>query len=551
MGSSILTLPSPQDLDKRFETEARARRYQALGRACRDEGLTALMVAHHGDDQAETVLMRLANNRLRTGLSGMRSVEWIPECEGIYGVHRSGKSIQPTDFDLLPYPVADGGIQILRPLLAMEKSRLISTCEAEGVEWAEDKSNRVQTLTSRNAIRHIYKNYKLPEALSIQSLVNVSQQMQRRITMHQSYADRLLDQCFLKLDIRLGTLLVRFPPFSSLLERPIQTESDANEARNNAYCLIEKVSSMVTPVTRPSLGQLATRLDDIYPEFLNVDGGAEGAAVGKGYSTFTVYRVWWRRWDKASPFDNDGLPDEDFGSSAPHPREWLLTRQALEGGEAEQLRVIIPPQDTLSPNAEWETKDSYHLFDNRFWIKIKNLTNDTLVLRMFEKADMDRLPLSQRDQHGRWPPRFIVAALSLIKPSDIRFTLPAVFRKDSVTGEEILIGLPTLKVRVNGFGPPTRTCNWHVLYKKVDLGQRSVNEVIVHEKSKNEVIEEERLLRRKITKHKVLNFLETNSERSKVLNFQSKAGFRKRKRPSTKIEPIFETSSDIWPPREL
>jgi tRNA(Ile)-lysidine synthase TilS/MesJ len=82
MESSILTISWPEDVDMqnfhRFETAARTGRYQALGRACRDRKIQALMLAHHGDDQAETVMMRLANNRLRTGLKGMQPVEWIP-----------------------------------------------------------------------------------------------------------------------------------------------------------------------------------------------------------------------------------------------------------------------------------------------------------------------------------------------------------------------------------------------------------------------------------------------------------------------------------------
>jgi tRNA(Ile)-lysidine synthase len=503
MKSSILTLTWPKDLHlqdvKRFETEARTRRYQALGRACRDKNIRALMVAHHGDDQAETVLMRLANNRLRTGLKGMQRVEWIPECEGIYGVHHSGRKVTQDTFANIPFPVEQGGIKILRPLLAMEKSRLIATCEEQGIQWAEDKSNEVQTLASRNAIRHIYRNHKLPEALGIESMVDVSLHMQKRVTAHRSYATLLYDQCLMKLDIRLGSLLVRFPPFSSLLERPIVSDSDKNEARNNAYCLLEKVADLVTPKFRPVLGQLAARVYNIYPEFLTPEEKDAEVAAGESHFNhkFTVYHTWWRRWEKSSPFEEHGLPSEDFSACAPHPKEWLLTRQMLEYGEAPKLQIEIPPLQATDIDFDSSSAaEEYQLFDGRFWIKLHNYTEDTLVLRTFEKADMRHLPTTQSKKEamrmGLIPERFITAAFNLIKPSDIRFTLPAVFRKDSTTGEETLIGFPTLNVRVGGFGPPEGVCEWRVRYKKVDFGGRSIVDIIVPGTNNADIIDQEK-----------------------------------------------------------
>jgi tRNA(Ile)-lysidine synthase len=507
MDSTILTLTWPDNFDmddfRRFETEARARRYQALGRACRDGEMQAMMVAHHGDDQAETVLMRLSNNRLRTGLKAMQGVEWIPECDGIHGVHHSGRK-QRSDSSLdFPFPVEQGGVQILRPLLAMEKSRLIATCKEHNVQWAEDKSNQLQTLTSRNAIRHIYKNNKLPEALSIKSLVDLSLHMQKRITMHRSHANLLYDQCLMKLDIQTGSLLVRFPPYSALLPRPIETDFDKIEARNTAYCLVEKVAETVTAQFRPALGQLAARLDSIYPEFLTQEDMDDLAATDEAHfrDKFTVHHIYWRQYDKASPFENneDDVISGDFGHSAPHPKEWLLTRQNSEYGEAKRLQLTIPPSkgkhlDSTPSN----TQEEYQFFDGRFWIKLDNYTTDTLHVRLFEKADMHHLPITQKNRGntrtgtGVMPERFITAALSLLKPSDLRFTLPAVFRVDAHTGLESLIGFPTLNVRMNGFGPPDGVCDWKVRYKKVDFGSHAPGEMVVPGIRQRDIIEQER-----------------------------------------------------------
>ncbi|KAL5120217.1 hypothetical protein ACEQ8H_001774 [Pleosporales sp. CAS-2024a] len=504
MSASILTLAWPESLrlsDMRsFETVARTLRYRALGRACRDLGVKALMLAHHGDDQAETVLMRLANNRLRTGLKGMQNVEWIPECEGIHGVHHSGKDQSFVMTDKMPFPVEQGGIQILRPLLSVEKSRLIATCQEQGIAWVEDTSNQMKTLTSRNAIRHLYSACRLPEALSIPSIVSLSLHMQKRVAAHREYAKMLFNQCLLRLDIQTGMLLVRFPPFESLLGRPILTKADKSEARDNACCMLERVADLVTPNSKPGVGQLAARVDDIYPEFMTPEEKEKVMAAGESHfrDKFTVYHIWWRQWDKASPFEEHGIPSDDYSSTAPHPREWLLTRQALEQGEGKRLEVIVPPSHSSELS---QSQQGYQLVDGRFWIQIRNYTDDTLVIRVFDKTDMRHLPTTQankstwRHEPGPIPERFITSALTLLSPSDIRFTLPAVFRKDSTTGDESLVGFPTLNVSMRGLSPPAKICDWHVRYKKIDFGQHAIDDIITSGITMMDVINQDKVQR--------------------------------------------------------
>ncbi|KAF1837256.1 hypothetical protein BDW02DRAFT_566311 [Decorospora gaudefroyi] len=502
MESTILPLTWPEDVDfadlKRFETEARTRRYQALGRACRDMKITSLMVAHHANDQAETVMMRLANNRLRSGLQAMQSVEWIPECEGIHGVHHSGKSQRPDGSLNIPFPVEQGGIQILRPLLGFEKERLIATCEEKDVAWAEDKTNQIQTLTSRNAIRHIYTNHKLPEALSVKSLVDVSIRMQERIKWHTTYARELFDQCLIRLDIQTGCLLVRFPPCSDLLPRPIETQADKVQAKNTAYCLVERVAELVTPRSKASLGQLATTIDRIYPELEDLGDSELEHWAGVQKKNHSVFNVWWRFWNQPSPFTNH--LEDDLDPSLPHPREWLLTRQPLDAtSRADPANnIVYPPSQPPSLGSPTSRRETHQLFDGRFWIHIRNLTQDTLILRIFQKTDFSHFPTYQQNRvkvlesdTGR-PYRYISAAFDLLKPADLRFTLPAVFRKDSVTGAETLIGFPTLDVRMDGFGPPEGVCEWSVRYKKIEFGGRQPGDIIVPGTSRKDIIAEER-----------------------------------------------------------
>ena len=94
------------------QDEARRARYDLLDRACRAAGIRDLLVAHHREDQAETVLLRLAKGSGIDGLAGMAA--WRPAPWG----------------------------RLLRPLLDLPKARLVATCAGFGVVPVDDPSNR-------------------------------------------------------------------------------------------------------------------------------------------------------------------------------------------------------------------------------------------------------------------------------------------------------------------------------------------------------------------------------------------------------------------------
>ena len=90
---------------------AREVRYRLLVRCAQEEGASHLVTAHTRDDQAETVLMRLARGSGLTGLSGMR---------------------QDRDRD---------GIRHVRPLLGWPKETLLDLCRTQGWRFVSDPSN--------------------------------------------------------------------------------------------------------------------------------------------------------------------------------------------------------------------------------------------------------------------------------------------------------------------------------------------------------------------------------------------------------------------------
>jgi len=95
----------------RLQQAARHIRYRLLFEACRRHGILHLLVAHHADDQAETVAMRMARQSGPDGLAGMAALV----------EHRDAR--------------------LLRPLLAVRRERLTATLEAGGVGWIDDPSN--------------------------------------------------------------------------------------------------------------------------------------------------------------------------------------------------------------------------------------------------------------------------------------------------------------------------------------------------------------------------------------------------------------------------
>ena len=97
-------------------TRARAARYRLLGAyaTALAERPVAIVTAHTEDDQAETLLMRLARGSGVDGLSSMRRRRPLLD---------------------------DPDVMLARPLLGLAKRRLVATLEAAALDWIEDPSN--------------------------------------------------------------------------------------------------------------------------------------------------------------------------------------------------------------------------------------------------------------------------------------------------------------------------------------------------------------------------------------------------------------------------
>ncbi|MBV1885881.1 MAG: tRNA lysidine(34) synthetase TilS [Parvibaculaceae bacterium] len=98
-----------------IQAAARHARYDLMAQYCQQNDLHDLLVAHHGDDQAETFLMRLQRGSGVDGLAAMA----------------------PSS----PLASRGGQVRLLRPLLSVPRDRLVRFMEEAGHRWIEDPSN--------------------------------------------------------------------------------------------------------------------------------------------------------------------------------------------------------------------------------------------------------------------------------------------------------------------------------------------------------------------------------------------------------------------------
>lgn len=115
LGIPHRTLPAdwPEPPASGIQAAARAMRYRLLNEWAIDRGLGTVATAHHADDQAETLLMRLFRGAGVGGLGGTRSRRALSE-----------------------------EVMLIRPLLGWRKVELETIVAGAGLTAADDPSNR-------------------------------------------------------------------------------------------------------------------------------------------------------------------------------------------------------------------------------------------------------------------------------------------------------------------------------------------------------------------------------------------------------------------------
>ncbi|KAI1139773.1 adenine nucleotide alpha hydrolases-like protein [Hypoxylon sp. FL0543] len=480
----------PRDLPN-LESAARTLRYQKLGSMCAFFDLASLFLAHHQDDQYETVLMRLLQGHGRRGLRGMRTAHDIPECEGLFGANQSGyiddqMSVHPyyrtkpsyrerkhirrqlrsdvsrvmteaelndpagalpdvdledfyhservMPFELDPIDIEDGGVMMYRPLLEFSKDRLIATCLEYNVPWWEDATNQDATLTMRNAVRHLYNGYSLPRALQKPSILALSKRCERRVQAQEADAHRLLSQTIIHdFEPHAGTVTVQFPRFERRLARrdshsPLRRKARLLRQREVAAILLRRILMLVSPESHPPLlTTLENHVSRIFPSLALPEEAAAAVNPPKAFSVSGVFLV---------PVLNPRSTSTSAKTAGERQLSWYLSRTPYPSNQP-LPRVRTPYWATrrnrkngwkLSPRMQWA------LWDGRYWIHIEHRFPYRLVVQPFlcEHAKPFRELLAPDDRTR------LAALLKRYAPGKVRYTLPAIYLEEHLDLDNVV-----------------------------------------------------------------------------------------------------------------
>jgi tRNA(Ile)-lysidine synthase len=191
---TILSVTVP--IGASVQAHARASRYEALADWMADAGVPTLLTAHHLDDQAETLLMRLMRGAGVAGLAGIRARRPLGEAT------------------------------LLRPLLGWRRADLAAIVAASGIAFATDPSNHDDAYDRVRVRRHLADaNWldPLPLARSAAALADAEEALQAftdrcrdAIAEHEDHL--LLSPAGLPTEIRRRLLLLclrRFAPVAA------------------------------------------------------------------------------------------------------------------------------------------------------------------------------------------------------------------------------------------------------------------------------------------------------------------------------------------------
>lgn len=477
-----------------FETQARSLRYRALGAACRDRTIRHLLLAHHNDDHAESVLMKVAAAGEHIwSIRPMGDSELnIPDCWSCHGLHESGQrefqatlienalkkknqyrgwqDVRPKLHSQLPdLQCEDGGVKIYRPLMHFSKRELEETCRKHHVEWVEDETNQDVTMTQRNAIRSLLQNQRLPRALSKESLLGLAQKIAKKIKGYETHTETFLRRIqIISLDLRSGRLVVGLPrqSGSSKLTPEIYKKDRLSVLRTRATMLLTRLLSLVTPLNYVQQSKVHSVAEIVFPDLLGSD--AETHRTVPPSLKFNIGGVLVQRIKAPAESSGDCIHSRScFGLDRDFV--WSFTREPYR--RSISPHIIIPSFQQIGPPesnrqsrsheaaAHTASGPSWQFWDGRYWIRVSNHTGADVIVRPLRKSDLHSI-------HNTVSPsqfKEFTGELRMAAPHDARWTLPVIAETG---GLERPLALPTLHCKLDL--TPVGLL-WEIRYKYIHL----------------------------------------------------------------------------------
>lgn len=273
-----------------LQERAREARYQALIDQCHEIGSTTLLVAHHADDQIETLLHRLISG---SGLQGLTGMDMVSKRQGV---------------------------DIFRPLLSFKKSELLDFLKLNNKEWMEDPSNKKEIFT-----RVRLRQFLQEEGLSAKRLDILHQRLSRANDALDFVTQNLFEQFSsfqfwgevtfdlekfhaqpLEIQIRILEKMIRAVRGSGLSYMKLSSLEDivhSQEQRRTLHgCLIDVKEGQMTVVREPMKQSIEPIVSTsyIWDDRFEISGASgyyvrpyksDDASIIKGYKTHYLDRI--------------------------------------------------------------------------------------------------------------------------------------------------------------------------------------------------------------------------------------------------------------------
>lgn len=455
-----------------LEAIARRLRYRAIAKSCTVHHITSLLLAHHEDDQYETVMMRLIGGHRFRGLCGMRPAIAIPESYDIHRAHKSGclddQSSARESYLLVPAPrqcsalqnqlssldheiynfkpcldnenatvweslrgfipdsslpsqgaivsslrplaVENGGITVYRPLLNFSKDRLIATCLANGVSWVEDHTNHDPSFTTRNALRYLYMNHTFPKALQKPSILALAKRCQAKVEAEEAEAQRLLRKTIVThFQSNVGTVMVRFPNYGF----------DTFPTRDKRISFrSDKRAQRRRAIAALVLREIFSLVAPVHRPDLSVL--ASFVDIFFPGLTLDGQKV---TSDSEKAISISGVycvRIRPYNTPASSTVFWHLSRAPFPKNRKPSLRI------STTGYSDWAQPPVYSQFQNwdgRFWIHLSHRIPTNMLIAPFSSDKVKEL----RDSLDEQSQKRLEFILKQYAPGKIRFTLPALY----------------------------------------------------------------------------------------------------------------------------
>ena len=329
---------NPEDAEGNFQNWARDQRYQIFRDLKQELGADAIAIAHHRDDQIETILQKL----MRGG--GVASWQGLSDWDG----------------------------ELFRPLLTFTKKEILDFCENEAVPFREDASN-YELKYARNVLRgpiqehfdHFFPGWQ-QHILALSETGDVAEKAIEFVLDSMHTGDGLESEKFAKLDAQLQR---------AVLKKWIEHESGEGLSRGQLYELagvVElqvgkslPVNSKLELVKNRGFITLKKKEVDFFSEVEITRKDVE-TGVSAGFLTIHIDgeikegclqldegRLVWpltlRQWGKGDKFQPLGMKGTQKVSDHLTNRKILSSHRAesliLTGADGTIYALFFPPED--------------------------------------------------------------------------------------------------------------------------------------------------------------------------------------------------------------